>query len=274
MKLRHLKHLSPYLVWSATALFLLILAWWAQHPGRSYVKPSLLTGWVMLGLMLGLAAFNARKRLSMLAVGKASTWLSLHFVGGLIALPLFWLHTRTLWPAGRYEQAMALLFYGISFTGVAGYALQKIYPRLLTATGVEIIYERIPSEIAALRQEAESLILDCCRQTSSNTLARHYMETFDWLFRCPRFIFNHALGGNQAKIWRQKQCAMVERYLNPEERQCLEKLSALADYKSDVDYHYTAQSIMKLWLLIHLPIAVGLMILILWHVLVVHIYAV
>ena len=61
-----------------------------------------------------------------------------------------------------------------------GYFIEKIYPRRLTGTGIEIIYERIPIELADIRDECERLILECTKTTKSDTVARYYVETFDW----------------------------------------------------------------------------------------------
>lgn len=232
-----------------------------------------LTGWCLLALFLGLCAFNARKRLSMLPLGSASLWLRLHAGGGLLAAALFWLHARSLWPLGLYERLLALLFYLVTFNGLAGYALQRVYPRLLAATGVELIFERIPEEVARLREKAEALLRACTAETGSDTLARHYLEQLDWFFRRPRFVLSHACAGEAARHWVRRECGAVSRYLNETERGYLERLTRLADRKVDVDFHYAAQGIMKLWLLIHLPLAAALMVLTAWHILLVHAYA-
>ncbi len=232
-----------------------------------------LSGWSLFGLMIILAGFNVRKRLSMLPLGGATAWRRLHEAGGIVAVAIFWLHTGALWPQGRYEQMLAALFYLISLSGIIGAVLQRVYPRLLTDAGVEIIYERIPAELANLREQAESIVLACTNETGSDTLARHYLEALDWYFRRPRFFFHHALGGKTARAWQRLQCSTVQRYLNDQERNFLEKLTAVADYKTDVDLHYAAQTIMKGWLLFHVPLATAVMTLALWHVIVVYVYA-
>ena len=152
--------------------------------------------------------------------------------------------------------------------------MQRALPRALTDTGVEIIYERIPAEIARLRGEAEALALDCTRQTGSDTLARHHVESLHWFFREPRFFWNHALfGGKKARAWVRQHVAPVRMYLNDAEAQFLDKLAALAERKVEIDFHYAAQTLMKRWLLLHLPLAVLVVLLTLWHILLVHLYA-
>ena len=114
-------------------------------------------GWVLLAFLGFLSLFSARKRLSMLPLGSAYAWRLLHEALGLVALALFWLHARTLWPKGLYEQILASFFYAVAFSGCAGSVLQRVYPSRLTRSGFEIIYERIPAELAQIRSQAEAL---------------------------------------------------------------------------------------------------------------------
>jgi hypothetical protein len=257
-----------------TLLAFLIPWLWSRQIFLQLGDPALVTGWWLFAVMIFLGAFNARKKLSMLPLGNASTWLAWHVAGGFLTLALFWLHTASLWPTGLYERALAALFYALNFSGIVGWIMQRVYPRQLSDTGVEVIYERIPAEIAELREKAEALMLDCTRETGSDTLARHYLETLHWFFRQPQFFANHALfGGKKARAWYRQQCDAVRLYLNEAERNFLDQLTALAERKTEVDFHFAAQTLMKRWLLLHVPLTAIVMLLVVWHILLVHIYA-
>jgi hypothetical protein len=263
----------PALFLGSVAAFL--IPWfWSQHAFLKLGNPAVITGWWLFAVILFLGLFNARKKLSTLPLGRASTWLAWHVIFGFLTLALFWLHARSLWPTGLYEQVLAAVFYGVVVSGIVGWWMQRIYPRHLTDTGGEIIFEKIPTEIARLRESAEALMLESARETGSDTLSRHYLETFHWFFRKPRFFANHALsGGKKARAWVRQQCDVVRLYLSEAERGHLEKLRALAEQKADVDAHYTLQALMKRWLLVHLPLTAVLLLMIVWHILMVHIYS-
>jgi len=231
------------------------------------------TGWSVFLLMIFLALFNARKRLSMIPLGSAHTWLLIHVVGGVLALAFFWLHAESPWPKGLYEQFLAGLFYLISANGIIGYLLQNFYPPRLTQTGIEIVYERIPGEIAEIHEKARNLVTQCTKETGSDTLAKYYLDTLDWFFCRPRFFTSHAVGGQKSSHWIHHQCSTVRRYLDNVESSYLDKLASLADIKDKVDFHYTAQTLMKGWLLFHVPLAAVVMTLSVWHFIIVHIYA-
>jgi hypothetical protein len=263
----------PVLLLGTLTAFL--IPWlWSRQIFLQLGDPALVTGWWLFAVMLLLGAFNARKKLSMLPLGNASTWLAWHVAGGFLTLALFWLHTGALWPTGIYERVLAALFYALNLSGIVGWIMQRVYPRQLSDAGVEVIYERIPAEIADLREKAEALMVDCTRETGSDTLARHYLETLHWFFREPRFFANHALfGGKKARAWYRQQCDAVRLYLNECERSFLDRLTALAERKTEVDFHFAAQTLMKRWLLLHVPLTAIVMLLVVWHILLVHIYA-
>ena len=122
--------------------------------------------------MLFLALFNSRKRVLMIPLLRAKWWTTMHTVGGILALGVFWLHTRTLWPTGPYEQALAVLFYLLTLSGALGWIVVRTAPSRLTQTAVEVIYERIPDELALFRERAEAVVMKCTTESNADTLAR------------------------------------------------------------------------------------------------------
>ncbi|MFT5392244.1 MAG: hypothetical protein ACI8PT_002441 [Gammaproteobacteria bacterium] len=257
----------------AAAIAFTLVALITRHLHATLGQPELASGWSLFGVCCLLAALNARKKLAMLPVGRASVWKMVHVCGGFLVIALFWLHAGSPWPTGTYEQAMAVIFYAVCITGLLGLFYQSAYPRRLTQTGIEVIYERIPDEIVALREQAEEAVLSCTRESGTDTLAQFYVETFQWFFRRPRFLISHLLGGQRAAFWVSQQLSTARRYLGEHELEYLDQLSNLAHAKARLDLHYASQGILKLWLLVHVPTAFALGALVLWHILVVNIYA-
>ena len=167
---------------------------------------------------------------------------------------------------------MAFLFYAVTVTGIVGYVLQRIYPKLLTQTNFEIIYERIPAGIHELRSNAEAIAIECTSDTGSDTVARHYVETLSWFFQRPRFSFSHIVGGQRGGHWVRHQQATLSRYLSEEEGKYFRNIIQLAFTKNRIDLHYAVQSLLKYWLLVHVPLSVAMVVLALWHLLIVHVY--
>lgn len=255
--------------WIATGVLAALLVFVTER----FRNPAWFTGYVLFGFILILLAFRARKRLSMVPLGSLSSWKRIHIALSVLGLVLFWLHVDSLWPAGPYEKALAVFFYLVNGSGILGYVLDRIYPSRLTETGIEVIYERIPAEISELREEADQLVMECTEKTGSPTLARHYAETLRWYFRKPRFVFNHVWGGASGLHWIRGQFDFMNPYLSDAERVYLSRLRNLAEAKDNLDFHYAVQSLLRNWLSVHIPLAVAMFVLILWHLLIVNIYA-
>lgn len=261
------------------AFWLLALALWlavtllAWHAERSLGRASVITGYALFAVILSLAFFKVRKRLLVLPLGTVREWMLGHVVLGALSVPLYFQHTGGLWPGGRYEQAIALAFYTVTLTGIAGYALQRLLPRRLADIEGEVIYERIPGEIAMLRDEVEALVLKAVKELGSDTLGRYYEESLEWFFWRPRFLVGHVLGSGRSASWIRGRITALRRYLNEGERAYLLQIEQLALRKSRLDAHYALQSVLKFWLFVHVPAAVLLVLLACWHLLVVSIYA-
>lgn len=261
-----------YIAIGALAIFFLVSIELKRR--TDYIIPAdQFTGYVLLTVMICLASFNLRKRLSMLPLGRAAVWTSFHVYGGLLAVGLFWLHVQKFWPEGFYEQKLTACFYLLSLSGIIGFLLLRLYPARLADSGLELIYERIPMELAETRERAEKVVLECVQKNTSETLARFYSETMSWYFAEPRFFFSHAVGGKAGGAFITSKAKPVKRYLNDSEKQFLEDLIDLAFYKDRIDFHYAAQSIMKKWLLLHIPLSAATLVLTVWHYVLVNAYA-
>src|SRR3989304_1968969 len=188
-----------------------------------------------------------------------------HAARGAVAIPLYFQHSAGLWPAGGYEQLIAATFYVTVISGILGYFLEWLLPRRLPALGGEVVFERIPAEIAALRERTEALIVEAMQEAGSSTLGRYYSESLDWFFWRPRFLVSHLVGANRSARWIRGHIGALRRYLNEYERQALDRIEALALRKSQLDAHYVLQGALKLWLFVHVPAAVLLVALALWH---------
>ncbi|VAX30704.1 hypothetical protein MNBD_NITROSPINAE05-290 [hydrothermal vent metagenome] len=264
--------IKTLLTWVSAILILIFLLQWTNQTELKNGYPAIVTGWFFIVVLVALSLFNIRKKLSSLPLANSSTWLGLHMPGGVLAMGIFWLHTGSLWPLGVYEKFLAFLFYATFMTGVLGLLIQKSFPRRLTRSGGEYIFERIPMEIVEIQKKAKEILLTCTEETKRDTLATQFFEHLDWYFHRPRFFLNHIFGGQKGEIWVRQQCSNMELALNPQERIYLQKIFTLANTKRSLDIHYALQTILKGWSMFHLPLALTLLTLALWHLLVVYTY--
>jgi len=263
---------SSWPVWVGGLIAFTGLMVWYRLPQLS-LSPAFTTGYILFGLIVFLALYSGRKRLSMLPVGKASVWLTLHLVGGLLALAIFWIHVRTIWPAGAIDQALAALFYGVCLSGVIGYGLQLWLPGRLAHAGREIIYERVPTEVASIRRQVEKAVLEAAGESGNDTLGNDYLQTMAWYFARPRFFWSHVFGGRRAENWMQRHLETIGRYLTDAERKHLTRIAELGAEKRRVDVQYALQGLLKRWTIFHVPLAAAMLGLAVWHLILVHVFA-
>ncbi len=261
-------------IWLLGLAFLLTVGWLAKRADDSLGNPAIWTGYSLFGLFVVLAAFNLRKKLSMVPLGRAFWWHQVHIIGGVIAVGLYLLHVENLWPEAGYERVLAGLVYLVLATGIAGYFFQTVIPVKLTRGQGEIIFERIPDALAETREEVQALIVEATEQLNSETLARFYQESLDWYLRKPRFVFNQLLGGRLAGYWIKNHFNTLRRYTNSAENKYVARIEALAVNKSIIDLQYAQQGALKLWLLVHVPSAAAVLLFIFWHLLLVNIYSI
>jgi hypothetical protein len=259
--------------WGVAISLWLLVAAVAYRAERRLGHGAVITGYALFLVTLTLGAFNVRKRLPALPLGSARAWMTAHAAMGAVAIPLYFQHSGGLWPDGRYEQLVAAAFYLTAASGVLGYFLEWLLPRRLTDLGGEVVFERIPGEIAALRERTEALIVEAMREAGSSTLGRYYSESLDWFFWRPRFLLSHLFGVDRGARWIRGHISALRRYLNERERQALDRVEALALRKSQLDAHYVLQGMLKLWLFVHIPAAVLLLALAFWHLMIVNVYA-
>ena len=215
------------------------------------------------GLGYGIAAtvcfaatwlYAARRRtLKWRRLGRTWTYLQLHVYGGALFLLFMLLHTGFRLPQG----ALNVLLWGLSLwvvvTGWLGVLLQKWIPRLLSAPlAVELNYARIPELVDVTRTRAEALAA-----SSSEPLRLFYARHLAPAFAAPRprlRYFADATGGAEA---RAAQFAYLRRTLPAEERPALDQLQGLYRTKLEADAHYTLQRALRLWLYLHVPVAIA-----------------
>ncbi|PPR11838.1 MAG: hypothetical protein CFH41_00714 [Alphaproteobacteria bacterium MarineAlpha11_Bin1] len=256
----------------SAVVFFAVFYWQAQAE-LELKNPKVISGWSLATAIIFLLIFNVRKRLSAFNLGLARVWFALHVTVGILTIAFFIIHAGTFWPVGLYEQLLALGFWLVSLTGIVGVFITLYFPKRLTNTGIEIIYEKIPEEIFHLRDQVEKTLIACAEECGETTLQEHYSQTLGWYFRRPRFYWSYIIGGNSDKAWLARHLDSVRRYLSGSEEEFLNKIQTLAERKCLVDEHYARQDVMKKWLLLHLPLSILVFVMSLWHIILVYSYS-
>lgn len=243
-------------------LVVLVALLWIAHAALkvAFYPLAIMTGSLLFALVLLLTLFNARKKLPFLPLLKASTWMQFHAYAGWLSVFVFLIHLDWRWPSGALDQTLAAVFAAVAVSGVLGLLLSRALPPRLTAAGEPVVFERIPGLLRRLQMHADELILKTEQATGSTTLAdfhgrqlRPYLESRPtWLAFLADRDQRHVRIGLELKS--------VGRYLGGDEAAAAVELRELIDAKRNLDFQYSGQRLLKVWLFVHIPLTYSLII--------------
>ena len=250
----------------------LLTIWTSFLCDRNHTDIRHFSGWLMFALVVFLAAFNLRKRLSFLPILRAATWLQLHIYLGLFCGLIFVIHVGVGLPNGPLEITLSLLFLLVFVSGIVGLALSRILPRRLTNQGEEIIFERMPVYRRQLRDKAEELVLSSLTSSRSKMLAEFYSEELAVFFVAPSYLLYHLFMGQRPLNRILEKIDNQKRYCNDSECELIEQLRELVVKTYELDRSQYLQGLLKVWLFIHIPATFALFAFIVLHVILIHAY--
>ena len=258
--------------WIGFGLFLglsgLMVHLFARYAG-AMPRLDYLTGWTLFGLIVALTLYNGRKRIPFLPLLSSETWLQFHIYAGLLTGVLFALHIRGRPPSGWFEGTLAGLYLLVMLSGFFGLFLSRSIPKRLTTRGGEVLFDRIPSIRRELRERAETLVLKSMRDLKSSTLADFYVRELKAFFDRQRNLGLHLLEVRSPVNRLLNKIHDLNRYLNEPERTALNEMAGLVRQKDGLDYHYSLQMTLKLWLFVHIPLTYSLLLFALAHIILV-----
>lgn len=258
--------------WVGLGLFVLfsIIVLWA-HAEYSGVMPGMayLSGWALFVVMLALTFYNARKKISFLPLLTSEAWLQFHIYAGLFTAVLFVIHVSYKMPTGWFQQILAWLYVLVMLSGFFGLFTSRAIPKRLTTRGGEVLFERIPGIRRQLQERAEALALKSVEDVKSSTIADFYVRELKDFFDRTRNVVPHFFEIRTPLNLVLNKIADLNRYLNETERATMDEIASLVRQKDGLDYHYSLQLVLKVWLFVHIPLTYSLLLWTIAHIVIV-----
>ncbi len=229
------------------------------------VSTATCSGLLLFGFILFLAAYNGRKRITFLPLGKSSTWLQFHLYSGYLCIVLFLIHVGFRTPHGGLETLLAIVFGLVAGSGIVGAILSRMIPRRLTQRAGTIIFETIPLLRRELKDSVDALILNSIELTGKTTIADFYAYRLASFFVGPRNFWSHVQGSERHLSRTYANLMGLKRYLSHDELTVVERLADKVREKDNLDFQYSLQLLLKYWLFIHIPLTFSLIIIGLFH---------
>jgi hypothetical protein len=250
------------------------LTWFGWQMLHAALRPdAIYSGLLLLLIVLGLASFNARKKLPFLPLFRAATWLQIHIYAGWFCFLVFLLHVRFQMPAGFMNGTLAVIFLLVVLSGIFGIYISRQLPPRMASSGEALIYERMPAYRLHLQRSVEELVRRAESETESSTLADFYVQRLRGFFvRVPGAAY--ALVSAERRLHGLlAEMHALDRYLNAEEKNIASDIRDWIETKQNLDFQYAAQRLLKLWLFVHIPLTYSLILLGVAHGIVATLYA-
>tara|TARA_R110002049_G_scaffold72490_7_gene187481 strand:+ start:23919 stop:24740 length:822 start_codon:yes stop_codon:yes gene_type:complete len=246
-----------------TAIAILIVWIFAWIETSRLGHASYVTGWTTLSTLFLLILLGVRRRVPMLRLGSASTWTQVHLYSGLFATAVYAMHVPSLIAGGTFECGLSIVFLLVSASGFYGVYASRTLPRRLTAVDGQHRFDRVRWHRNQIAETAASLLEGDNDNATSRVLGIFYTKYLMPFFQTrPSLAYvmvptgarrRRLLGGLQE----------LNRYLESDGRQVAGRFAALVRRRDDLDYQFSLQLRLRLWLVIHSTFSI---VLVLWAI--------
>jgi len=198
-------------------------------------------------------------------LGSAKAWMQSHVYLGALAFLGVLAHAGFTLPHGSMGWALLLLSAWVTASGVAGVFLQKWIPAALSeGLRVEALFERIPSLVEGLLNEADEL-MEGTSESLDTFYRREVREDLSRIDPSWAYVFDVRSGRDRAL----EPFRRMLQYVSAEEKSKVSDLMEIYIEKLELDAQHRMQQVLRQWLLwtAHVPAAGLLMGLLLIHVL-------
>ncbi len=243
----------------------LLLVWASRVMSIALLDVARYSGWLLLSMIVFLAAYNLRKKLPMIPLGSSASWLQLHIYVGLLTAVTFAIHIGWRIPNGLVESLLALLYLTVFVSGAIGLVLTRSLPKRLTTRGEEVLFERIPVYRKRIQADVEAIVFEGLEQSESTAVAQFYTDRLQPFFAQTQNFWQHLFQSNRSRFALLNEVQSYRRYLDESERDMIGRLTSCIEAKDDLDYQFALQATLKYWLFVHVPLTYALLVFAVLH---------
>lgn len=259
---RLIPSLTVFVIW-------LVLRSLRNQSAARLQNEAFVTGYSLAAICAFLMLLGVRKRVLSVQFGRMAIWQQAHHYLGLLSVGAYALHAGMI-TTGWLESLLAMSFWAIALSGLIGWYVNRRSPRMLRATGRQILRQDIPEQTKLISKQALELALASAGKSDTAALADHYRALLSSYFTTRRsLIYRLSPSGNT----RRRLLAGLEnidRYLSEEGRNQRREMSLLVQSKDDLDFQSAIQNRIRFWASAHTWVLGGFVVLAIAHVIVAH----
>ncbi|MCG8650741.1 MAG: hypothetical protein MI861_12965 [Pirellulales bacterium] len=218
------------------------------------------TGGTLLAAVLLLALFGLRRRLPILPLGSASTWMQIHLYTGLFAFGVYLIHVPAIVAGGVFECGLSIVFLVVSGSGFYGLYVSRTLPRRLTAVEGQHRFDRVGWHRNQIADAAKGLLGELNEQAGLNVLGNFYKRYLSPFFNGRPSLAYVIVPTGVRRRRLLSGLKELDRYLEVESRSTAGRLAALVRRRDDLDYQYALQLRLRIWVVVHSLFSVALIV--------------
>ncbi|MFT5468758.1 MAG: hypothetical protein ACI8UO_003870 [Verrucomicrobiales bacterium] len=250
----------------------LVALWFGQ---AAFIATSFYSGFALLGLILLLTLFNARKKIPLpfLPILSASAWLQFHIYAGFLSVILFLIHVEFRIPTGLLEGILTVVFAIVTLSGIFGLFVSRLLPKRMRRSGEALVYERTPRHRREIRENVHELVLKAEETCESSTIPDFYVQHVEPFLSRPaswRLPFMSRERGSPTELYHELEAR--GRYLSDDEKELAAELREWVETKENLDFQESSMRLLKIWLFVHIPFTYSLILLGIAHAVIVLLY--
>jgi hypothetical protein len=228
------------------------------------------TGWLLTIALGFLILFNARKKIPVLPLLSAATWLQLHLYVGFFTAAVFVVHTGLRYPDGVFNQVLWWFFVALTASGIVGIWAERVIAPHLRDRGEGVLFNRIDAFRLQLARESEALAGRSVGELGSPLLVDFYCARVAPFMAATRNVWSHLFAIRTPIDRLLGELRELERYLNPKGHETLRELAERVVAKDGLDRQYALCLVMRGWLFLHIPLAYGILLFAAVHIVLVY----
>ena len=235
-------------------MLFLVLREWIENQYNSLENPQYLLGWLLLSIMVFLSLYSLRKKISTLPLGSNRLWYILHLYAGFWCSIIFGYHTNWAFPNNLINQVLWICLLIIIISGYIGFLLIKFLTPKISAHGERMVLNKIPQFISQNREKAIYIIKNAADTENGKPILDFYHKELKSIFLNKGFLWFNLFGHKSRLQQKLDKLNRLQRYLDKENIVRINDLNELIKQKYLLTWQYSTLSILRYWIILHVPV--------------------
>lgn len=260
------------LLLTITLVSIVLFGGWLHHIKMELQYESYISGWLLVILFILLWIYGIRKKLAVIPLISVYYWRLFHVYLAIITITVLLHHSHS----GSNTSMINLLLYTLLLcligSGLLSLYLNSMIPGRLSRFQSLVLSEHVNRQRQKLHQQIETIIIDAVKINHSKTINQFYQQWIQSYMSRPLNARYHLINHQLPYQTIDDHFARIKPYINHNEQKTLEQIMPLVRAKTDLDFQYYNQLLLKICALLHHYFSLVILPFIVLHIILVYAY--